>query len=126
MKKTILISVVSILLGFLNVNAQDSKKVNNDSEVTLNVKMDCNNCAEKVKKQLAFTKGVKNVSTDLEKQKVVVKYRNDKTDTDKLINSLSEIGYTATVAVSGCANAQKSKACCSGHKEGECSKNKKE
>jgi copper chaperone CopZ len=116
MKKTILISVLLITLGFCNLQAQEkkAKTESNDAEVTLSVKMHCNDCAEKVKKQLAFTKGVKDVSTDLEKQEVTVKYRNDKTDSEHLISSLSEIGYSAQVATKGCS-AQKSKACCNNH-----------
>jgi len=123
MKKTILISMVFLVFGLLNLDAQSQevKKDNKDSEITLSVKMHCNDCAEKVKKQLAFTKGVKDVSSNLEKQEVVVKYRNDKTDTDKLIASLSEIGYTAKVVAPGCANAQKKGACCAGKEEKKCS-----
>lgn len=120
MKKAILISVVLLSFGLLNLSAQDQKgqKESNDSEVTLSVKMHCGDCAEKVKKQLAYEKGVKDVNTDLEKQTVVVKYRNDKTDSEKLISSLSQIGYTAKVATTGC-QAQKS-GCCAGHTHKDC------
>lgn len=131
MKKTVLI-LVAILFAFTtNVFSQeDTKQEKQDeriSEVSLVCDMACGNCANDVKKQLAFTKGVKFVEADYEKDVVVVKYRNDKTDSDKIIASLAEIDYKASVkkaccpsksATSDCSQTEK-KACggCSGHKE---------
>jgi len=99
MRKLFLISAIMCIIGIVSLNAQDKQTKENSkvSEVTLSCKMHCNDCADKVKKQLQFTKGVKDVKTDLEKQVVVVSYQNDKTDADKLIASLSEIGYTAKI-----------------------------
>jgi copper chaperone CopZ len=74
--------------------------------------MDCEKCADDVKKQLAYTKGVKFVETDFEKDIVVVKYRNDRTDADKIIASLGEIKYVASVYSPGCGSAKRG--CCSG------------
>ncbi len=56
----ILISFMFCVIGIFSLHAQDQKvtKDNKDSEVTLGVAMTCGNCAEKVKKQLAYTKGV--------------------------------------------------------------------
>lgn len=96
MKRLILISVMFCLLGLFNLKAQEQKAVK-DTEVAFSVAMHCENCAAKVKKQLAYTKGVKDVIVSLEKQEVIVKYRSDKTDTGKLITSLSEIGYEAKI-----------------------------
>jgi copper chaperone CopZ len=118
MKKVILISLALIVAGLSSVYAQSSiekKDVKQNpkiSEVTLSCKMECGNCADAVKKQLAYTKGVKFVSTDFEKDLVVVKFRNDRTDIDQIIASLAEIKYTATVYKPGCPNANKG--CCSG------------
>lgn len=100
MKKTILVLLVILYSSFSLVNAQTppaqkTKTQSKTSEVTLACKLDCNACCEKVKKQLAFTKGVKDVSADHEKDIIVVKYRSDKTNVDKLISSLAEIGFTA-------------------------------
>lgn len=117
MKRTILI-FATLIFAVLTVSAQDmadkkeSKKNDKISEVTLSCKMDCGNCANDVKKQLAFTKGVKYVETDFEKDLVVVKYRNDRTDADKIIASLGEIKYAASVYNPGCGSVKKG--CCSG------------
>lgn len=118
MKKVILISIALIFTGMTSVFAQEmtakkeTKANANISEVTLSCSMECGNCAAAVKKQLAYTKGVKFVSTDFEKDLVVVKYRNDRTDNDKIIASLAEINYKATVYKPGCPNAKKG--CCPG------------
>jgi len=117
MKKIVLV-LTTIAFAVVTVSAQkmtektEIKKNDKISEITLLCKMECDNCATAVKKQLAYTKGVKYVETDYEKDIVVVKYRNDRTDVDQIIASLAEIKYTATVYKPGCPNANK--ACCPG------------
>ena len=112
MKKTVLI-LAALMFAVFTVSAQGKAEKKNDkiSEVKLSCKMDCGNCAADVKKQLAYTKGVKFVETDFEKDVVVVKYRNDITDSDKIIASLGEINYKATVNKADCPGAKKG--CCS-------------
>ena len=53
-------------------------------------------CAEKVKTVVIY-KRVTAVEVNHETDLVVVKYRHDKTDVDKLIASLGEIKYQASV-----------------------------
>ncbi len=102
MKKSILI-LVTMFLTVTLVSAQENKiqkEVKQDSkisEIVLACNMDCGNCSAKVKKQLAYTKGVTEVDANFETDLVVVKYRNDKTDVEKIIASLDEINYKATV-----------------------------
>ncbi|MBR4582332.1 MAG: heavy-metal-associated domain-containing protein [Bacteroidales bacterium] len=116
MKKNILILVLALLLGIGNVFAQEQKAAKQDtkiSEVILSTEMHCQNCADKVAKQLAYTKGVIDVQANHEKNAVYIKYRNDRTDTEKLIASLKEIGYTATVYNAGhqCPHAKNGAGC---------------
>ena len=119
MKKNILILVLALLLGIGNVFAQEQKAAKQNekiSEVILSTEMHCQNCADKVAKQLAYTKGVIDVQANHEKNAVYIKYRNDRTDTEKLIASLKEIGYDAKVFNAGhqCPHA-KNGACCGNH-----------
>ena len=119
MKKNILILVLALLLGMGNAFAQEQKAAKQNekiSEVILSTEMHCQNCADKVSKQLAYTKGVIDVQANHEKDAVYIKYRNDRTDTEKLIASLKEIGYTAIVFNAGhqCPHA-KNGACCGNH-----------
>jgi copper chaperone CopZ len=122
MKKVVfvlsIILVASITTAFAQEENNDKKKSNSKiSEVSLICKMDCESCSNKVNKQLAFTKGVKFVEADHEKDVVVVKYRNDKTDTDKIIASLAEIDYVAKVKAPCCGDKTK-KPCASQEKSG--------
>lgn len=124
MKKNILILVLALLLGMGNAFAQEQKATKQNekiSEVILSTEMHCQNCADKVSKQLAYTKGVIDVQANHEKDAVYIKYRNDRTDTEKLIASLKEIGYTATVFNTGhnCSQCPHAKAgACNGNHAG--------
>ncbi len=124
MKKNILILVLALLLGIGNAFAQEQKAAKQDtkiSEVILSTEMHCQNCADKVAKQLAYTKGVIDVQANHEKNAVYIKYRNDRTDTEKLIASLKEIGYSATVYNAGhnCSQCPHAKAgACNGNHTG--------
>ena len=79
------------------INAQEEKSNEKISEVKLSTEIDCSSCEEKIKKQLAFTKGVVDVETSVEENTVIVKYRNKRTSVEKIIESLAEIDYKAEV-----------------------------
>lgn len=117
MKKVVLILSVVLFAGISGLMAQEEtstkeiKKNSKISEVSLTCEMHCNSCAEKIKKQLAYTKGVKFVSTEHEKNLIVVKYRNDRTDVEKIIASLGEIDYKASVKKSCCPGSVKTGGC---------------
>ncbi|MFW6302066.1 MAG: heavy-metal-associated domain-containing protein [Bacteroidales bacterium] len=110
MKKVMMITVSVIFFAFIttNLNAQDA---DNTGELILETEMDCGKCSGEVKKQLAFTKGVKDVKADFVKDEVWIKYRTDKTDSKKLIASLDEIGYKATVKGEKAKSDKKSSGC---------------
>ncbi len=80
---------------------------------SVNPKMSCENCENKIKTNLRYEKGVKQIATCLGQQTVTVTYDPAKTNPDKLKAALKKIGYTATET-----SAPK------GKHEG-CSKNKK-
>ncbi|MEJ5266195.1 MAG: heavy metal-associated domain-containing protein [Bacteroidales bacterium] len=113
MKKLIVLIVSVVLISGQIVFAQKSVQDDNSkiSEVRLTAKMNCSDCALKIKKQLAFTKGVKYATADYETGIVYVQYRNDKTNVDKIIASLAEIGYEAKIYSPTYTNTRKT--CCS-------------
>lgn len=59
--------------------------------------MHCNSCEEKIKGNLRFEKGVKDIVTNLEDKTVTVQYDADKTNVEKLIAGFAKINYVATV-----------------------------
>ncbi len=88
---------------------------------TVNPKMVCNSCETKIKSNLRFEKGVKKITTSLERQEVTVCYNSDKTDEAHLIEAFGKIGYKAT-PVKGDQTEATSE--CAGAPEGSCCKSK--
>lgn len=113
-------------------NADGSVKISDSGKITtctLNVKMDCAGCEAKVKKQLAFVKGVKDVETSLDEQKVVVKYLSNETTPDILVGAVNELGYKVSIATTANTATEKNTSNCNHKKEGcatPCNKDKKE
>lgn len=59
--------------------------------------MHCENCENKIKKNLRFEKGVKKIETSLKEQTVTVTYDATKTDVKKLQAAMKDIGYDTKV-----------------------------
>jgi len=96
--KTIQISIITaILLLTQAVHSQEakSKKDKSVETVTILTTAECEQCKERIEKNMAYEKGVKYVSLDLETKKLTVKFRKDKTDIDKIRKAISDIGYDA-------------------------------
>lgn len=114
MKKIVILflGIVFSTSGILFAQRTTANEDSNYAEVRLTANMHCQDCAIKIKKQLAFTKGVKFASADYETKVIYVKYRKDKTSVDNIIKSLEEIGYEAKVYTPTYSNTRKT--CCSG------------
>lgn len=63
--------------------------------VTTNPEMHCESCEKKIKGNLRFEKGVKNIITDLKTKTVTIEYDADKTNVQNLINGFKKIKYEA-------------------------------
>ena len=59
--------------------------------------MHCENCENKIKKNLRFEKGVVKIETSVPDQTVVVTYDPSKTDVKKLQAAMKQIGYDTKV-----------------------------
>lgn len=60
-------------------------------------KMHCENCENKIKKNLRFEKGVVKIETSVPEQTVAVTYDATKTDVKKLQAAMKQIGYDTKV-----------------------------
>lgn len=60
--------------------------------------MVCSNCENRIKTNLRFERGVKDIRTDLKTQTVTISYDSTRTDTVKLQEAFTKIGYNARVA----------------------------
>lgn len=107
MKK--IMTVMAMLTFAIGMFAKDIKTV----VFTTNPQMHCENCENKIKGNLRFEKGVKEITTSVPDQKVTIKYDADKTTPDNIVKGFAKIGYTATIL----APDAKKGACC-GKKDG--------
>lgn len=102
MKKLLSILGIAIMLfafGAADMSAKDKNKKNEAVAVfTVTPQMHCQNCENKIKSNLRFENGVKNIATSLKEQTVTIKYNPKKTDEKKLVEAFEKIGYTATPA----------------------------
>lgn len=73
----------------------------NPADTTVVLKLDpetpmhCESCENRIKGDVRFVKGVKEIKTSLDEQTVSVKYNPGKTNTDKIIKALEKLGYNA-------------------------------
>ena len=117
--KTKILSIVTMLIlcfvSVANVNAQSKpKKESKKDTVTFETVLHCKDCEDKIMKNIAFEKGVTDISTDLGTQIVKIEYRKDKTDKIKLAAAMKKIGFDVKEV---CESDIKTKAgsCCGGH-----------
>ena len=89
MKKSLIIMMLAMVA--IAASAKDIKTV----IFTTTPQMHCANCENKIKGNLRFEKGVKEIKTDIEAQKVFVTYDADKTTEKKLQDSFEKFGYKA-------------------------------
>ena len=64
--------------------------------VTTVPQMHCESCENKIKGNLRFEKGVKQIECDIPKQMVTITYDAEKTNAQKIIQSFGKFGYKAT------------------------------
>lgn len=69
--------------------------------VTTTPQMHCEGCEKKIKNEIRFVKGVKNIVTSVENQTVSIKYDADKTSQETIIKAFSKIGYNTKVLKEG-------------------------
>ena len=134
MKK--IMTVMAMLLFAISMFAKDIKTV----VFTTLPQMHCESCETKIKGNLRFEKGIKEISTSVPDQKVTIQYDASKTTPENIIKGFAKIGYEATIVTdsvkkSGCSGcAKKADAakggCCGGKteakKEGGCCSGKSE
>ncbi|MCD4774253.1 MAG: heavy-metal-associated domain-containing protein [Bacteroidales bacterium] len=98
MKTTNKIFTVMIIALFMitaintNVSAQKAEKYD---ECKIKVSATCNSCKAKIEKNIAFEKGIKDVTVNLETKVATLKYKSDKTNPEKLLKAIEKLGYKA-------------------------------
>lgn len=117
--KRILIFLLAILPMAFCLSTMQAKP--NKQKVVLYVDLHCQDCCDKILKNIPFDKtlknGVKDLVFDLEAKTVTVTYDANKTDVAAIQNAFAKIGKPASTQSPKCCNSQK---CTTEHKcEGE-------
>ena len=98
MKKVFLLS--ALMLTAMVAMAKDIKTV----VFTTSPEMHCQSCEKKIKGNLRFEKGIKNIVTDLKTKTVTIQYDADKTNVQNLIKGFKKIKYEAKEVKQEAAN----------------------
>ena len=94
----IVLVAVAFLLATNLVFSQERSVNNSEAQVNFFVNMHCQACEQKVKKNIPYERGVRNLTTDLENQLVSITYRTNRTDKDKLKKAIEKLGFTCSEA----------------------------
>ena len=106
---TVALMTVAMLFS-ANLFAQ--KKANKTETVEIKSSVVCDMCEERVLKELAFEKGVKDVKVNLETKVITVTFRNNKTDKETIKKAITKIGYDADDLLADDEAYEKLPACC--------------
>ena len=87
--KRILFTAIIAVFALGGANAKDLQQL----VVTTNPPLSCQNCENKIKKNIRFEKGVTNIETNIKEQRVVITYDADKTNPDNIAEGVGKIGY---------------------------------
>ena len=94
MRTVKVILTVAFLFGTFALMGQTRNENSRNAEVVFLVSMDCHSCEQKIIRHLPHERGVVDLSTDLNKRQVTIKYRANRTDTARLKSAIEKLGYT--------------------------------
>lgn len=90
MKKLLLALAVAAVAVLLLTSGKTQSR-----EATFQTNIHCKNCAAKIQDNVAFEKGVKDLTIDVDAKTVRIVYNPSKTNVDKLAEAIRKLGYTA-------------------------------
>jgi len=119
----VVLSLVLIFGNLFAINAQE-KKNSTLATVTFDVSIHCNDCKNKIEKNISWEKGVKDLSVSVEKKTVTVTFDTKQTSKENLQKAIEKLGFTCSTKNSdGCSQSCKQSCDKSkGEKEGCCKK----
>ncbi|NVO02941.1 MAG: cation transporter [Bacteroidetes bacterium] len=96
MKKITIYTSLIILVFILSPNLIKAQKNKEQKTVKLQTSAHSENCKAKIEKTLAFEKGIVESELDRETQILTVTYKPKKTDVEKIIKVITNLGHEAT------------------------------
>ena len=106
MKKYLLIALLLLSPFVISLSPLSAKTVK--QVVVLSCDLHCQGCCDKIMKNIAYEKGVKDLVCDLKTKTVTVTFDAAKTDVETLLKAFEKIGKPATVKALPAAEEEKS------------------
>ena len=94
MRINVLKSVVIVFAMMMAISA-NAQKQTKWTEVVIQTNGTCQSCKDKIESNIAYEKGVKDVSYDLPTAKVKITYNAEKTSPENLRAAINKLGFTA-------------------------------
>ena len=106
-KRTLLVMGVFLFATFSGFSMADK-----NVEIKIKTSAVCGMCKDRIEQGLAFEKGIKDVSLDVETKIATVKYNPAKTTPDEIRKAISKLGYDADEVVADKTAYDKLPKCC--------------
>jgi len=87
------LAVLGLIVGAQRIYAKPAQK----QTVVLSCDLHCQGCCDKIMKNIAWEKGVKDIVCDLKTKTVTVTYDANKTNVESLLSAFERIGKPAKV-----------------------------
>ena len=101
-------SLIALTMAGTTLFAADDK----DKEIKIKTSAVCGMCKARIERNLAFEKGVKEASLDVDSKVVTIKYNPAKTDVTKLKANITKTGYDADEVTADPKGYAKLPSCC--------------
>jgi mercuric ion binding protein len=113
MKKKTMVKRVFLLMGVLVLTTMSAFSMG-DKNVEIKIKTSavCGMCKDRIEQGLAFEKGIKDVSLDVETKIATIKYNPTKITPDQIRKAISKLGYDADEVVADKTAYDKLPKCC--------------
>lgn len=92
------IASLVFMLGMLVFNAS-AQKAKTSEQVEIKTSAICGMCKKRIERDLGLSKGIESVNLNLDNKVVTVKYDPKKTNSKKIKEQISKIGYDADEVV---------------------------
>ena len=87
--------MLSMVLSLVSMATQAQTQNGNQQTIKIKTSAVCDMCKNNLEKAMAYEKGVKSSSLDVDSKILTVVFDNRKTDADKLKKAVTETGYDA-------------------------------
>ena len=95
-KLQITITILMSIFACTTIAQQAEKELPKGvEEIKIQTSAQCEQCKERIERDMSFEKGIKYVNLDLDTKILTVQYKTAKTDPEKIRKAVSEIGYDA-------------------------------